>query len=153
VTLSQPDECEFLPSLRGKIKRSKKVVTAPEEGNSSLGRNVETLNSQREVDYARWKQDDCTATALPSLTRLVEEAGAQEERSQVVGHSPEVGGLSTLPMPGDAPNPLAALAQASADLRAESSYVGDGREIFYAPVARVLKDDAPHILTLISVQE
>ncbi|WVF68280.1 hypothetical protein IAT40_003045 [Kwoniella sp. CBS 6097] len=71
--------------------------------------------------------------------------------------------LTTLPLPGDR-NPLAVLAEASADvagqdgqtsMAANTSQSSQGRqeESYYEPVERILKDEAPHIMALISVPE
>ena len=84
--------------------------------------------------------------------------------------------LTTLPLPGDR-NPLAVLAEASASAtsrkrggvdetpspliatgpyRPAQSSVVDGEEggdQYYAPLPRTLKDEAPHIMNLISVHE
>lgn len=74
--------------------------------------------------------------------------------------------LTTLPLPGDR-NPLAVLAEASAcasgrspsgvtspdrRLHGEDQGLGEG-DVYYAPLARTLKDEAPHIMAHISVHE
>lgn len=76
--------------------------------------------------------------------------------------------LTTLPLPGDAHNPLAVLAEASATteddedqnspgVRAWAGQGGgsrqDGARGYYAPLERKLKDEAPHIMTYINVHE
>ncbi|OCF34433.1 hypothetical protein I316_03947 [Kwoniella heveanensis BCC8398] len=72
--------------------------------------------------------------------------------------------LTTLPLPGDR-NPLAVLAEASADVSGQEGhsslsnatpqrYHGSKlEEGYYEPVERELKDEAPHIMALISVAE
>lgn len=90
-------------------------------------------------------------------------------------------GLTTLPLPGDMHNPLAVLAQASAtaeDIAEDNGSVEEKSERYprrreappdtassqtgerdregggyYAPLDRVLKDEAPHIMSLINVHE
>jgi hypothetical protein len=81
--------------------------------------------------------------------------------------------LTTLPLPGDAHNPLAVLAEASATANPDSGgsptdivsvvgTAGTGRTNgpgekeeggYYAPLDRTLKDEAPHIMSLINVHE
>ncbi|WVQ95847.1 hypothetical protein IAU59_002946 [Kwoniella sp. CBS 9459] len=72
--------------------------------------------------------------------------------------------LTTLPLPGDR-NPLAVLAEASADVSGQDSHTGATNiasqeyeakrleEGYYEPIERMLKDEAPHIMGLISVPE
>nr|XP_019043124.1 hypothetical protein I302_08835 [Kwoniella bestiolae CBS 10118]OCF22054.1 hypothetical protein I302_08835 [Kwoniella bestiolae CBS 10118] len=72
--------------------------------------------------------------------------------------------LTSLPLPGDK-NPLAVLAEASATVAAQDgnpavSPVDSDRQLFredaedyYARLDRTLKDEAPHIMTLINVDE
>jgi hypothetical protein len=96
-------------------------------------------------------------------------------------------GLTTLPLPGDAPNPLAILSEASAHAiasmpseRESAGGIGgertpefdglgpagtgasrgmtrdgddDGGAAYYAPLERILRDQAPHIMTLIRAQQ
>jgi len=76
-------------------------------------------------------------------------------------------GLTTLPLPGDAHNPLAVLAEASAGARTDhdvdrpknnqaDSAPGQSRDAlgaYYGRLERNLHDEAPHIMSFISVQE
>jgi hypothetical protein len=69
--------------------------------------------------------------------------------------------LTTLPLPGDVHNPLAVLAEASSTTKTfdpNSPVVGlhekEGEDKgYYAPLERVLKDEAPHIMSRIDVHE
>ena len=69
--------------------------------------------------------------------------------------------LTTLPLPGDAHNPLAVLAEASStthtfDAKSPVTKMAgnEGEDKgYYAPLERVLKDEAPHIMSRIDVHE
>lgn len=92
--------------------------------------------------------------------------------SVLSGHSQRSGdrppeGLTTLPLPGDLHNPLAVLAQASATAEDRDGSVenenlipavsedkkSDERRGYYAPLANIPKDEAPHVMSLINVHE
>ncbi|KAK4687227.1 hypothetical protein P7C73_g2891, partial [Tremellales sp. Uapishka_1] len=132
--------------------------------------------------FSTWKQESSIASTGPTNSALW---GQQKGRSRsscgrlgeaIQGspstrpaYHPDTDILTTLPLPGDAHNPLALLAEASAtslfeedppltDDRAGRSQKGrdhDGRSRghYYAPLERSLKDEAPHIMSRINVQE
>ncbi|WWC61506.1 uncharacterized protein I303_104090 [Kwoniella dejecticola CBS 10117] len=101
---------------------------------------------------------------VPRTSTIRHAGSAQDQQSTDVADK-----LTSLPLPGDR-NPLAVLAEASATVSASASDESasdsrqsygaypDGpsrrdRDAYYAPLHRTLKDEAPHIMTFISVTE
>lgn len=149
-------------------------------------------NIEREADFAAWSRDNLLFQNGPRNSVLWEEDTlnlysdsvklGQSSRQTVC--SPDLinkvstvdDKLTTLPLPGDALNPLSVLAEASAHARRKTNGdipqvplppvkenggvdrvfpkdPADVESTFYAKLDRVLKEDAPHIMTLISTQE
>lgn len=108
-------------------------------------------------------QDLVHPAATPSRTTLPPISPLLNDRRGPVNPA----GLTTLPLPGDAHNPLAVLAEASAGARTDhdvdrpknnqaDSGPGQSRDAlgaYYGRLERNLHDEAPHIMSFISVQE
>lgn len=147
--------------------------------------------------FARWKHNDYLTHAGPQNAnlwsadslRVPAQDPIDSPSHTITSFSPGSFGMpanplgpdpfTTLPLPGDAPNPLGMLAEASAsaghDISAESrapspspfaptcgpgqppqtATGGKGKvaKNYYLPLERVLKHDAPHIMSLISIHE
>jgi hypothetical protein len=124
-------------------------------GDLSDGRRVAEHNKGREGDFDLWKRDAAMSGEIPPNSALWSHSPMSKPTYQHLppDSRPLEETLTTLPLPGDAPNPLSVLAEASTDARSERDRPTPSTDAYYAPVARVLRDDAPHIMTLISVQE
>jgi hypothetical protein len=110
-----------------------------------------------------WQKENALATTVARNSTLWAEDRRPPSPSMAISTSPRmsVDKLTTLPLPGDVHNPLAVLAEASSTTNAfdpKSPIVGlKGKEGedqgYYAPLERVLKDEAPHIMSRIDVHE
>lgn len=129
-------------------------------------------------EYVMWHKSSALARYGPRNSAIWDDSSPEPElgvspvsvlsgQSQRSGDRPTEG-LTTLPLPGDLHNPLAVLAQASAtaedrESSEERAHVPTAAEHeeradterrgYYAPLAHMLKDEAPHVMSLISVHE
>ncbi len=136
-------------------------------------------NEEREQHYASWRRTNSLCEqGIPNTAVWGSSTKRQDGGLPAPGPDPALAlnhRLTTLPLPGDAPNPLAMLAEASASAQAvqlptSGAGIGvspvagagatgpsvgqdDPTDSYYAPFQKRLKDDAPHIMTLISVSE
>lgn len=190
TALKQPEACEYRPSMRGKTRKRKtrprqNGINEEEEDvdrrptGDRLGGDVVRDNEERERHYASWKRTNSLCEQGIPNTAVWGDATKRENAGlPIPAADPALAlnhRLTTLPLPGDAPNPLAMLAEASASAQAAqasppgatlaaSSLLGappsrstahqdESTDAYYAPFQKRLKDDAPHIMTLISVSE
>lgn len=175
VTLNITTSCEYLPSLRGKTR--KRRDKEGRDGGEKRHRENSAENSSREdPQLMMWKKDNSfhgpTNSALwgegrpPPNHHLPSFLSSPDEPSPVTNRSVSLNEkLTTLPLPGDAHNPLAVLAEASAtahtDHHITSPHVqmsstevkSEGAGGYYMPLERVFKDEAPHIMGYIKVHE
>jgi hypothetical protein len=108
-----------------------------------------------------WQKENKLADTVPRNSTLWADDRRPPSPSSNIGQSPRmsVDKLTTLPLPGDVHNPLSVLAEASANPVDPRSPVAGlkGKEAedkgYYAPLERVLKDEAPHIMSRINVHE
>ena len=181
VTLRLQESCEYLPSMRSKTRKKKRKVDPSkqlDEGGShgshesNESEAPETGFGEAPVgpirEFARWQKDRDLSVSGARISTLWAEPTDHDRHSISPVHlkAPQssttvVDKLTTLPLPGDH-NPLAVLAEASANAddplsptapTPGSRHKDDGSEGYYAPLERVLKDEAPHIMTLINVHE
>lgn len=181
--------CEYLPSLRGKTRKRKadrdKLQKEQGQGQSqsqSQGRHGrddsqdERRGSESIFEGKRhkpeyfdmWQKENALATTVPRNSTLWgEDRGpvSPKRNAPNIDPSPRMNidnlTTTTLPLPGDAHNPLAVLAEASSTsnpfdpLSPMNGYRGkEGDDKgYYAPLERVLKDEAPHIMSRIDVHE
>jgi len=150
--------CEYLPSLRGKTRKRKADRDKEQAGN-------EILNGKRNPgeNFELWQKENALATTVARNSTLWAKERRPPSPSANISTSPRmsVDKLTTLPLPGDVHNPLAVLAEASSTTNVydpKSPIVGlKGKEGedrgYYAPLERVLKDEAPHIMSRIDVHE
>ena len=148
--------CEYLPSLRGKTRKRKADRDKEQAEN-------EILNGKRNrgENFDMWQKENALATTVARNSTLW--ADVRRPPSPLAASSPRmsVDKLTTLPLPGDVHNPLAVLAEASSTTNIydpKSPVAGlkgkDGEDQgYYAPLERVLKDEAPHIMSRIDVHE
>jgi hypothetical protein len=148
--------CEYLPSLRGKTRKRKADRDKEQAEN-------EILNGKRNrgENFDMWQKENALATTVARNSTLW--ADNRRPPSPLAASSPRmsVDKLTTLPLPGDVHNPLAVLAEASSTTNIydpKSPVAGlkgkDGEDQgYYAPLERVLKDEAPHIMSRIDVHE
>ena len=120
--------------------------------------------NDRKLEFDRWKQDEALNESLPRNSALWHSPASTYTAGQP-GDDTIPDKLTTLPLPGDAHNPLAVLAEASGQsgkhsplrrgkhLLAEERVSSEEGKGFYSPLARSLRDDAPHVMSLISVNE
>ena len=167
------------PTGKERQKRPRKISV---EADSQQWVNGKVMTDMKR-DFAMWKQDEGWVQSGPrnaslwqnttlnsptrskDTTRHVENDHDRGTPTDII--APDK--LTSLPLPGDAHNPLAVLAEASghsaaaphSPLRRAQSLMadqfarktdGDTRN-YYSPLARSLRDDAPHVMALISVHE
>lgn len=158
--LGVQETCEYLPSLRGKTRKRKadKDKERVPDGN-------EILHGKRNRGeyFDMWQKENALATTVARNSTLWKDDRRPVSPSQIIGLSPRmsVDKLTTLPLPGDAHNPLAVLAEASSathtfDAKSPVTKMAgnEGEDKgYYAPLERVLKDEAPHIMSRIDVHE
>lgn len=147
--------CEYLPSLRGKTRKRKADRDKEQAGDEIFGKRNKGEN------FDMWQKENALATTVARNSTLW--ADDRRPPSPLVTTSPRmsVDKLTTLPLPGDVHNPLAVLAEASSTTNIydpKSPVAGlkgkEGEEQgYYAPLERVLKDEAPHIMSRIDVHE
>jgi len=154
--LGSQNSCEYLPSLRGKTRKRKAERDKEQAGN-------EILNAKRNPgeNFELWQKENALATTVARNSTLW--ADARRPLSPAAVRSPRmsVDKLTTLPLPGDVHNPLAVLAEASSTTNTydpKSPVTGlkgknEDDQGYYAPLERVLKDEAPHIMSRIDVHE
>lgn len=144
-----------------------------------LGGDIVRDNEEREQHYASWRRTNSLCEqGIPNIAVWGSSTKRENGGLPAPGPDPALAlnhSLTTLPLPGDAPNPLAMLAEASASAQAvqlstpgaaigaspvagagttgPSAGQDDSTDSYYAPFQKRLKDDAPHIMTLISVSE
>ena len=178
--------CEYLPSLRGKTRKRKadRDKEKDKQGagghgqgeqarDSSLGgrRGSESIldgKKHKPEYFDMWQKENALATTVPRNSTLWGEDRRPPSPMRSAPHvhltpRKSVDNLTTttLPLPGDAHNPLAVLAEASSTsnpfdpLSPLNGYKGkEGNDKgYYAPLERVLKDEAPHIMSRIDVHE
>jgi len=189
LTLAIVGSCEYLPSLRGKTRRRKDQSRETEDDGSKRNRidSEEDVESQRQKEDPRltmWHKDNAyrefapTNAALwgedtvrfPTMNGVPSLPSASPDLSRSGPHRRNVSmseKLTSLPLPGDAHNPLAVLAEASAtahsdhDVNSPHTTFQDGsRDLkteeaggYYMPMEREMKDEAPHIMSYIKVHE
>lgn len=162
IALGQPGGCVYLPSMRGKTRKRKadrerepsSIQSKTQESPDTLPDDaVSRSNPDREADFALWKWNaGISAPSTSALWPSNPNIEPSEANTKTVLNG--VDAVTTFPLPGDAPNPLATLAEACATTTSKTKRLRpDDDDRFYAPVAKVLKTDAPHIMTIISVQE
>jgi len=177
VSLKIIDSCEYLPSLRGKTRKRKSKVDGEDDEQPHRARSLDRAGREDQVDsrLSMWKRDNSfqeygpTNTALwgqghpPLNQHLPSFSASPAQPSPTTGHLTEK--LTTLPLPGDAHNPLAVLAEASATAHSDHDVTSPhvmmpSKEVkaeeaggYYMPLERVLKDEAPHIMSYIKVHE
>jgi hypothetical protein len=100
-------------------------------------------------EYAMWHRSSALARYGPRNSAIWEPPAPDSPVSALS----EQDGLTTLPLPGDVHNPLAVLAQASATAEEQGERPPPEPRGYYAPLPHALKDEAPHIMSLISVHE
>ena len=186
VASKTENSCEYLPSLRGKTRKCKRKAGEGED-NDRTDRAGSEDDRQPRLDprLVMWRRDNSFPTYGPTNAALwgegAEPARLSHHRPILPHTSPgqPVSGsrgqlhvsekLTTLPLPGDAHNPLAVLAEASATARSEldvnspRTAMLDGSKDtkpaeageYYMPLERVVvkKDEAPHIMGYIKVHE
>jgi len=149
--------CEYLPSLRGKTRKRKADRDKEQAGDAIL-----SGKRNKGENFDMWQKENALATTVARNSTL----WADDRRPSspvLISSSPRISvdKLTTLPLPGDVHNPLAVLAEASSTTNVfdpRSPIVGlkgkEGEEQgYYAPLERVLKDEAPHIMSRIDVHE
>lgn len=178
VGLGMDGTCEYLPSLRGKTRKRKAdrdksqrdQVGGGGGGGVFHGEDGEA-KKQKGGYFDMWTKENALATTVPRNSTLWGEEQQQTSPGPSRPHaavdpSPRMAidnltTTTTLPLPGDAHNPLAVLAEASSSthqfdpLSPLNGYKGKEGEDkgYYAPLERVLKDEAPHIMSRIDVHE
>lgn len=152
--LGTQTRCEYLPSLRGKTRKRK----ADREG-GSVTEILEGKKNKGEY-FDLWQKENKLAETVPRNSTLwADDRHSPNPRIDVNPHRPSIDKLTTLPLPGDVHNPLSVLAEASVNPVDPHSPVSAfrGKEAedkgYYAPLERVLKDEAPHIMSRIDVHE
>lgn len=182
--LGMQNTCEYLPSLRGKTRKRKadrdKQKDQGGQGHGYGQARVESQDGRRGSEsifegtkhkpeyFDMWQQENALATTVPRNSTLWGEdrrPASPIRNVPIPNPSPRMGidnlTTTTLPLPGDAHNPLAVLAEASSTsnpfdpLSPANNYgrkEGDDKG-YYAPLERVLKDEAPHIMSRIDVHE
>ena len=192
VQLKVKSSCVYLPSLRGKTRKRKPADE--DDGAGSDGRPggpTQMYPHKMDSDMAMWRRDASLNHTGPAISALwgmdppPDKVIKEVPRPPTFDETPTTSGLSpmdnyerrrhaqlaekltTLPLPGDAHNPLAVLAEASATANSDhdpnsphstvptskSGKVGDRAGGYYAPLERTLQDEAPHIMSFIKVHE
>lgn len=178
VGLGMQGDCEYLPSLRGKTRKRKadrdkeKHVQHNELRRGSEGQEILEGTKHKPEYFDMWQRENALASTVARNSTLWADdrrpASPKRQSNNTLNNlisSPRPGvdnlTTTTLPLPGDAHNPLAVLAEASSTSNPFgpiSPIVGfKGKEGddkgYYAPLERVLKDEAPHIMSRIDVHE
>jgi hypothetical protein len=187
--MSCTDQCIYLPSMRGKIKRRKVKPSGEASGSnnasSSLNQPPTQPPAQSDAYLEQWDKErrrtmdgsgshnsslwdppqSSTATTndLDNHSLAVTSPEASSSRSQ---QPSTIDKLTTLPLRGDAHNPLSVLVELSEAAsnseprdRRQSSFQNSDlkrqreEEEYYAPLERTLKDEAPQIMALINTHE
>lgn len=175
-SLGSPELCVYLPSMRGKIKR--KRVKSNTDTSEVLGSHHRSPTSTTSASQRRrgvpentelWESDQPQPQPGPSSFSRTSNSPRRSPK-RLVGRRESASDLdhltTTLPLPGDAHNPLAVLVELSevATRRVqdvspvpyqgvESSKRQREEEEYYAPLERTLKEEAPLIMALISTHE
>lgn len=169
--------------MRGKTRKRKAQAppAASPTTSSSDKRSRPTAGGTQQPEYALWHKNSALAVNGPRNSAIwaEDDHDQPDDSTHPAGVSPVTqlsgGGAAhrerdiadrlttTLPLPGDIHNPLAVLAQASATASGEEqpnpesddgvAVGGEQERGYYAPLDRVLKDEAPHIMSLIDVHE
>lgn len=164
----RPSPARYSPPPLSPVALTDEVVPPKRARVNSGEKRDGTLKPQ----YAMWHKSSALARYGPRNSAIWADGGSPEPEvgvspmSVLSGQSARSGdrpteGLTTLPLPGDLHNPLAVLAQASAtaeqressDERAQTPPETEERRGYYAPLEHMLKDEAPHIMSLINVHE
>lgn len=182
VTLGTGDQCVYLPSMRGKIKRRKvrpppnaPKIDSPIPGGDTAENRKQDPNRQV-WERSRELHDGAGArnSTLWDSSRA-EVSGRRDEHTSGQRDSPGCRLLArrssestldklttTLPLPGDAHNPLSVLVEMSEAQTSEPTPTHQGatvvkrqneEDVYYAPLERTLKEEAPHIMALINTHE
>ena len=110
-------------------------------------------------EFSMWKQDEALSQTGPRTWAIW---GREDEQSPPGSTDEFTSGntverLTTLPLPGDPHNPLTVLAEASSgDPDGDAPQTAGrpaGTKGYYAPMEMKPVEDAPHIMSIISVQE
>lgn len=162
------DQCIYLPSMRGRTKRRKRnpLPMTAFPGSSSL---AQTTQSGAD-DHGLWDHTNVSASGSVRDTEPVREAvvaspSAPLARGRTASTLDKL--TTTLPQNGDAHNPLSLLVELSeaistsrhpyesptSTLQASASKRRQEEDDYYAPLERTLKEEAPHIMALISTHE
>lgn len=138
-------ECVYLPSMRGKIKRKRKQIVP-----------LEDMTQPVRGDQWQSKESKCFNDALfPSqsdaYTPMSGSAASPVTKTSLDKLT------TTLPLDGDAHNPLAVLVELSEAASDRAFATGRRRQReedeYYAPLERTLKEEAPQIMSLINAHE
>jgi hypothetical protein len=143
--------------LRGKTRKRK----ADRDKDRLQGTEILEGKKNKGEYFDLWQKENRLDETVPRNSTLWGEERRQLSPSLHVGRSPRmsVDKLTTLPLPGDVHNPLAVLAEASTNPVDPRSPMGGAKgkaaedKGYYAPLERVLKDEAPHIMSRIDVHE
>lgn len=171
------DDCQFLPSMRGKTRKRRKTMgKATEE--PSPGSDMHPSDSiQNDAHRRMWERSN-GLTALGASNSTLWTSTPVRGRSPASAAIPLEGSVpaqvlrrrsstvdkltSTLPLPGDSHNPLSVLVELSdsaqylhdsSDVRSADTRDGHDEDQYYAPLERTLKEEAPHIMSLINPHE
>jgi hypothetical protein len=143
--------------LRGKTRKRK----ADRDKDRLQGTDILKGKKNKGEYFDLWQKENRLDETVPRNSTLWGEERRQLSPGLHVGQSPRmsVDKLTTLPLPGDVHNPLAVLAEASTNPVDPRSPIGGSKgkaaedKGYYAPLERVLKDEAPHIMSRIDVHE
>ncbi|BEJ11400.1 hypothetical protein CspHIS471_0108220 [Cutaneotrichosporon sp. HIS471] len=167
--------CAYVPSMRGKTRKRKADVPPPPPAPIARApsppspgpakrprRDDRTRDGTLKPEYAMWHRSSALARYGPRNSAIWQDESPEPEVgispvSALSGQSQRSGGpaegLTTLPLPGEH-NPLAVLAQAGATAEEPGSDEPPPEDRgYYAPLPNTLKDEAPHIMSLINVHE
>lgn len=178
--VSSQNPCEYLPSLRGKTRKRKKL--GDNDAKDGAGQDEdEVIDPDDESDprLVMWRRDNSFRSHAPTIAALWGEGsgGPVNHRPDlpVITRNRRSNGsldisekLTTLPLPGDAHNPLAVLAEASETARSDHDVnsphttrhdrpkgqkAEEAGEYYLRLDRELMKDEAPHIMGYIKVHE
>lgn len=178
--LGVENECEFLPSMRGKTRkrRTRPVEISGGQAPSPDVHGAPATTAPTQDGHRRmWERSKSFTTAGTSNSRLWYEtpekgrSPAPMEALPISGDGISSGRTATvdeltssLPLPGDIHNPLGVLVELADSARhhrsqsgrvegAEDAEAGGDSGAYYTPLARGLREEAPHIMSLITRYE
>jgi hypothetical protein len=158
------DQCIYLPSMRGKIKRRK---TKPSKDASCEPSHRMQTTQAGTNNSALWDTNASTSGSVREaepLSAAETSPTASLARGQTAATLDKL--TTTLPQNGDAHNPLSVLVELSEAASSRHSYESPTstfqasaskrqreEDDYYAPLERTLKEEAPHIMALINTHE